>query len=157
MKPISLLLVAALAFTLPHMLTVAASSSVCSTGIYALLAPLKNYPPAEAFCAAKYHRKRHYTTVKTTTKSTTTTTKHTTTTTKPSTTTTTTKPSTTTTKPSTSTTTKPTNDPQASLYSQLVSEASAVISTFCSCILPPKTVSHWMPVFFFRYASGNKR
>ncbi len=140
------------------------AGSVCTSGIYGLLAPLANYPPAEAYCSShdpqvvttivKRHPHPHpqySTTTKpsTTTKSTSTTKAPTTTsssTTKSSTTATsssTTKSSTTTTKPPTTTTTLKTTttsaDPKAVLFSSLVAQAQGVVSTLCSCIEKPVT------------------
>lgn len=133
---------------------VLAADNVCSTGIYATLAPLAAYAPAQAFCSAKfpavivtvtasvYAPRGKRSQVPTTTSNTNA--KKSTTTTKPSTTTTT--KITTTTKPATTTTTKTTTttnsqDPKSSLLSLLSAQAYNVASTFCSCINPPKTVS----------------
>jgi hypothetical protein len=113
--PSQLVLSAVIALLLIHMKPTLAASNVCSTGIYAVLAPLNNYPPAQAFCSAKYPQKRtngKATTTKITTTKITTTTSRTTT----------------------------SQDAKASLFSQLVSELGSVASTFCSCILPHKTV-----------------
>ncbi|KIW78890.1 hypothetical protein Z517_08729 [Fonsecaea pedrosoi CBS 271.37] len=121
--------------------TAAASGPVCSSGVYALLAPLRGYAPAQSYCTSHYppstvvttvtlvssapvKAKRHFqttTTTKTTTKA------PSTTTVKP--------PSTSTTKPPSTTTTRSTStsvDPKAALFSTLLSEASAIVSTLCS-------------------------
>ncbi|EXJ72917.1 uncharacterized protein A1O5_04065 [Cladophialophora psammophila CBS 110553] len=102
---------------------VAAAGSVCSSGIYGLLAPLSGYAPAQSYCSSHYPPSTVVTTVtlvssapvKVKRYAKTTTTK---TTTAKSTTTSTKSPSTTSTKPSTTSV-----DPKAALFSTLLSEA----------------------------------
>jgi hypothetical protein len=98
-----------------------AAGSVCSSGIYALLAPLGGYPPAQSYCLSHFAPR---TVTKTFTA-----------------------PGST----STATTTDvippakrhvaAAKDPQASLFSLLVAEADEIVSTFCSCIETPVTTT----------------
>ena len=135
-----------IAYLLHFIPLVAASGSVCTQGIYSILAPLSAYQPAETFCQSKHPRS----TVTTT-----------------STLTVIVGPIvkryqkrealptivTSTTIPSLPTTTVPDLVPTllheeikrnvntASLFSSLTAEAGAIVSTFCSCINPPATVT----------------
>ncbi|OAP63535.1 hypothetical protein AYL99_02762 [Fonsecaea erecta] len=133
-----------------------AASNVCHSGIYALLAPLAGYPPAQSYCSAHYPpttvtvstsfiSKKKFRFARATPaaeledvvldkRQQTTTRPHTTTTT-PHTTTTT--PHTTTTTPHTTTTTQ---DPKAAQWSSFVKTAGSIISTFCQCIESHPTV-----------------
>lgn len=52
MKPINFISILLAASSLTD--EVLAAGSVCSNGIYAVLAPLSNYPPAQSYCASRY-------------------------------------------------------------------------------------------------------
>jgi hypothetical protein len=119
-----------------------ANNNVCSTGIYAILQPLANYAPAQVFCSAHVppatttvaKAKRHIaeaapnllTFGRRNAKKTTTTVKPTTTN----------KPTTTTCKPAITP-----QDPHLSLLSSLEKQAASIVTTFCSCIETPITVT----------------
>lgn len=135
-----------------------ARDGVCSSGIYGELSGiLASYPVAVSFCKAVYPVKcskgkreleprleaRGTTTTTTTTKPTTTTTKSTTTT----------KPTTTTTKPTTTTkSTTTTVDAKASAWSKCQGQGGNVVSTMCSCIQGPPTVSR---IVYHFYSQAN--
>jgi hypothetical protein len=114
------------------------SSNVCKSDIYAKLAPLKYYAPAQSFCSKKYLNIATVTANKVKRSippATTTTTRTTTTTTTPTTTTTTTTSTTTTsTRTSTSTTSKSTTkakctkDALACLYSSVIGDGAKTVS-----------------------------
>ncbi|KIW68300.1 hypothetical protein PV04_04255 [Phialophora macrospora] len=109
-----------------------AEAGACTSGINAVAVPLlKGYPPAQSFCSAKYPLQPSTVTVKIKRRNGRTTS---TTTTKP----TTTKPPSTT-PTTTLRTTTTTQDAKASQWSVILSQASAAISTFCSCIETPIT------------------
>lgn len=124
-----------------QILGVVASGSVCSSGIYAALAPLDNYAPAVSYCqgqadkvtvtvtanAAKLRRRTPKTTTTTTT------------TTKPAKGSTTTKATTATTAKTTSKTTTSSTNAKASAWSSLIQQAQSVVATFCSCAGYPAT------------------
>lgn len=116
------------------LIAIVTASSVCSSGIYALLSPLDTYPPAESFCASKYPG----TVTVTVTQSATMqkirrATSSAATTTGKGKGTTTSKKSTTTASTTSKVTTSSVNA-KASIFSSLQSQASAVVSTFCSCV-----------------------
>ena len=127
-----------LSLTLPAAL---AAGSVCSSGLYAILLPLSAYPPAQSYCSS--HFPPSTVTSTSTALGSTSTVVSTTTippmkkklkrhTTSPT-------PTPKKSPPPTKPTPKPA-DPQASLFSILVAEAEAVVSTLCSCIETPVTV-----------------
>lgn len=107
------------------------SGNVCSSGIYGELAPLlKGYAPAVQYCSAHYpltcttaHKRQNIVRQATTPRPTPTVTTTTTTTTTPKTTTTTSK------------------DTKASAWSKCQGQGGGVVSTMCSCINGPATVS----------------
>lgn len=167
MLPQALILASLLLFSLPLSLSSpveARSGPVCSSGIYRDLLFLSAYTPAQAYCSANYAQpvvtkrvnkrwgleERGVTilpTTTTTTTTTTTSTTSTTTTTSTSSTTssTTTQVPTTTPCPRTTTFTKPTPKPkctgQCATWSSLEAIGGGILSTFCSCIETPKTVT----------------
>jgi hypothetical protein len=160
MLPQALILASLLLFSLPFSLSSpveARSGAVCSSGIYKDLLFLSAYAPAQAYCSANYAQpvvtrrvnkrwgleERGVTILPTTTTTTTTTT--TMTTTISTTTPTTTQAPTTTPCPPTTTFTKPTAKPkctrQCATWSSLETIGGGILSTFCSCIETPKTVT----------------
>ena len=141
-----------------------AATNVCSSGIYAVLAPLSNYAPAQSFCSAHVPRQTVTATKKkrwlnaratstvsavanarqsTTTSSHTSTTSSRTTTTSSRTTSTTSRTTTTSSHTTTTSshTTTTTGDAKASLLSSLESQVDSIVTTFCQCIQPPVTVT----------------
>lgn len=126
MKLTTVLSLAILSFKIPETL---AAGSVCSSGIYAALAPLETYAPAVNYCQGQANKVAVTTTVTASPKAkrvpvTTGGTKITTT-------------SATTLKTSTTSS----KDAKASSWSSLVAQASAVVATFCSCAGYPATTT----------------
>jgi hypothetical protein len=161
MFPQALILVSILLFSLPFSLSFpveARSGAVCTSGIYKDLFFLSAYAPAQAYCSAQYPQpvvskrvnkswgleERGATILPTTTTTTTTTTTSTSSTTSTTSTTTSQAPRTTP-CPSTTTFTKPTSKPkctgQCATWSSLEAIGGGILSTFCSCIETPKTVT----------------
>lgn len=136
-----------LSLVLPAALT---AGSVCSSGLYAILLPLSAYPPAQSYCTSHFPPST-VTSTSTAPGSTSTVVSTTTippvkkklkrhnTSLRPS-------PTPKTTPTPTKSTPKPA-DFRASLFSILVAEAEAVVSTLCSCIETQVTVKvsseHW--------------
>lgn len=123
-----------------------AAAGVCDSGLYQALSPLATYAPAKSFCTQRYPPgtttvtvtngavvKRSGTTSKTTATQARSTTK------------TSTKATvtvvTSTTSKTTSTKATTTKDSKAVAWSSLSAQAGAILSTFCSCVQPLKTVS----------------
>ena len=111
-----------------------APGAACSSGIYKALLPLSNYAPAESYCSQHYPQPA--VTVTATQKK-----KVKRATTVPTTTTMTTKASTTTSKTSMTTSKTTSQSPQESQWSSLLKAAGSIISTACSCIETPVTVT----------------
>jgi hypothetical protein len=110
-------------------IALSAPGSVCSNGVYRNLLFLSAYPPAESFCSARYpqpkvtvtvtahrHRMRGTSELPTTT-------------------------STTSTTSTTTTSTTPTCTGTCAQWSSWENAAGAALSTFCSCIEHPQTVT----------------
>lgn len=110
------------------------ADSVCSSGLYAALAPLDTYPPAVTYCQGQAGKA----TVTVTKTAATAKVKRVPATTSNTQATANTKATATTLKTSTTTTGK---DAKASAWSSLVAQAKSVIATFCSCAGYPATVT----------------
>jgi hypothetical protein len=102
----------------------AAAGDVCKTGIYAKLAPLASYAPAQSFCAKKYPKTTTITVAAKVERTAATTTKPTSTTTKP--------PSTTTAKTTTARTTTSAQCDLACLFSSAIGNAEQTVSLITS-------------------------
>lgn len=113
-------------FTL-QALQVSADSSVCSSGIYAALAPLDNYAPAVSYCQGQAGKATVTVTVSANAKR------------QPATATTATSGVTASTLKTS--TTKTATDAKAASWSSLVAQAKSVVATFCSCAGYPATVT----------------
>lgn len=133
MKSTTLLSLTALLLQASH----TTADSVCSSGLYAALAPLDTYAPAVSYCQGQADK----TTVTVTATVTAVAKREPATTANAKTTATTASTKTTATTLKTIATTTSSNDAKASAWSSLVAQAKSVIATFCSCAGYPATTT----------------